>query len=201
MKLSWPAPERNKLPILEVLRRVLPSAGRVLEISSGTGQHAAFFAAQLPGITWQSSDMDDQNLASIHAWVEDSALTNLPAPVTLDVCSNAWPVETRDAFDAIFNANMVHIAPWECCVGLIAGAARHLKPHGLLIVYGPFRIGGAHTSESNETFDAGLKARDPRWGVRDLEAVVELAEGAGFSLRERVQMPANNQMLVFERNA
>jgi SAM-dependent methyltransferase len=194
MKQTWPAPERNKQPILEVLRRVFPRSGTVLEIASGSGQHAAYFAAQLPALVWRPSDLDRQNLASIRGWVEEAALPNLRPPLTLDVCANDWGVGT---VDAIFNANMVHIAPWECCIGLVAGAARHLASGGALVMYGPFSIGGEHTSTSNREFDASLEARDPRWGVRDVDAVIALAEQAGLAFQERVQMPANNQSLVF----
>jgi hypothetical protein len=198
MKQSWPAPERNKLPILEVLRRVLPQHGTVLEIASGSGQHAAYFASQLPAIVWQPSDLDPQNLASIEAWVEQTACANLRRPRLLDVCSSDWNVGT---VEAIFNANMIHIAPWQCCVGLLEGAGRHLALGGTLIMYGPFRLAGEHTAPSNAEFDSSLRARDPRWGVRDYEAVVAEAEKAGLVPIERVAMPANNQVLVFERRS
>jgi SAM-dependent methyltransferase len=196
MKQIWPAAERNKQPILEVLRRVLPSEGTVLEIASGTGQHAAFFASQLPALTFQPSDIDDENLASIRAWVDEARLANLRPPLKLDVTQPEWGVGT---VDAIFNANMIHIAPWDCCMSLVAGAGRHLRPAGVLVMYGPFSVGGAHTAPSNADFDASLKSRDLRWGVRDSEAVTALAEEAGLSLQERVPMPANNQALIFTR--
>jgi hypothetical protein len=196
MKQQWPAPERNKQPILELLQRVLPSAGSLLEVSSGSGQHAAFFAAALPALDFQPSDLDDSNLQSIRAWVQEAALPNLRPPLTLDVCSADWGVAP---LDAIFNANMVHIAPIECCHGLMAGAGRHLRAGGVLVVYGPFRVGGAHTSESNERFDLDLRARDARWGVRDVELLQALGEAAGLGFEERVAMPANNQCLVFRK--
>jgi hypothetical protein len=198
MKLHWPAPERNREPILEVLRRVLPSRGTVLEIASGTGQHAVHFASQLPALHWQPSDVDEHNLASIRAWRSGSALPNLRAPLRLDVCDADWGLP---AVDAIFCANMIHIAPWECCVGLIAGAGRQLVAGGVLLLYGPFKIAGEHTAPSNADFDASLKARDLRWGVREHEAVATLAQRAGLSLVERVPMPANNQTLIFRRAA
>lgn len=197
MKQCWPAPERNKAPILDVLRRVLPASGQLLELASGSGQHAAFFAQALPTWTVQPSDVDASNLASIRAWVQEMQLPNLKPPLSLDVRSERWDVA---CFDAVFNANMIHIAPFECCLGMLRGAARHLTPEGLLVVYGPFRIGEAHTSKSNEEFDASLRARDPRWGVRDLLQVVAEAERLGFILSERVAMPANNQTLVFRRS-
>ncbi len=195
-KLCWAAPERNKEPILAELVRVLPAAGRVLEVASGSGQHSAHFAAQLPALTFLPSDIDEANLDSIRAWVEQAGLSNLHPPRRLDVCSEDWGVES---VEAIFNANMVHIAPWECAVGLFGGAGRHLAPEGVLVLYGPYRIGGQHTAPSNAAFDADLRSRDPRWGVRDVEAMAEVAEQAGLVLEERVQMPANNQLLVFRK--
>jgi SAM-dependent methyltransferase len=195
-KLTWAAPERNKQPILEVLQRVLPKAGTLLEISSGTGQHAEFFAQHLPSLSIQPSEVDAENFASVAARVEDAGLGNLLPPLRIDVCDADWQVPPCDA---IFNANLIHIAPWEAAVGLVRGAARHLRSGGMLIVYGPFRIGGQHTAPSNEVFDEDLKRRDPRFGVRDLEALVELAAPLGLALRERIAMPANNQTLVFDR--
>jgi SAM-dependent methyltransferase len=196
MKKTWPAPERNKGPIVDVLRRVLPKAGRVLEISSGSGQHVVHFARQLPGLVFQPSDVDPDNLASIRAWRHDEQLANVLEPVRLDVLEESWPV---GPFDAAFNANMIHIAPWACAEGLFRGVGRHLGKGGVFVLYGPFRIGGAHTAESNAEFDADLRQRDPAWGVRDLEAVEALAREQGLELRERVPMPANNQCLVFVR--
>jgi SAM-dependent methyltransferase len=198
MKQTWSAPERNKQPILEVLRRVLPAKGVLLEIASGSGQHAAFFAATLPAWSWQPSDMDAENIASIEAWRTEAQLPNLRAPLRIDVCSAEWGLGDEGQLDAVFCANMIHIAPWECCEGLIAGAARYLRTEGRLVLYGPFRIASTHTSDSNAAFDASLKARDPRWGVRDVEAVNALATTAGLHMTERVEMPANNQMLMFQ---
>jgi hypothetical protein len=196
MKQTWPAPERNKEPILQVLRRVLPARGKLLEIASGSGQHAVHFAAALPELDYQPSDMDPDNLASIAAWVAEAALPNLRAPIALDVCHPDWGV---GVVDAIYNANMIHIAPWACAEGLFAGVARHLGADGVVVLYGPFKIDGAHTADSNARFDADLRSRDPRFGVRDLEAVSELARAARLTLHERVSMPANNQCLVFGR--
>ncbi|MGC4087146.1 MAG: DUF938 domain-containing protein [Polyangiaceae bacterium] len=196
-KLVWPAPERNKAAILEVLQRVLPPRGTLLEIASGTGQHAAHFAAALPAIELLPSDVDPHNLASIAAFVEEAALANLRAPLALDVLAPDWGVAS---VDAIFNANLIHITPWSCAEGLLRGAARHLVRGGVLVVYGPFRLNGAHTAASNEAFDADLRSRDVRFGVRDAEAVIEFAERAGLAFEERVAMPANNQILVFRRN-
>lgn len=193
-KLEHPWSERNKQPILEVLRRVLPDEGTVLEVGSGSGQHAAFFSRQLPGLEWLPSDIDDDNLESIRAWRADTGRQNLLEPIRLDVVSDQWPV---DLVDVVLSANMVHISPWACCLGLLAGARRHLVKNGLLIMYGPFRIGGEHTAESNEIFDGNLRDRDPSWGVRDLEAIQDAA--FGLELEDRFEMPANNQTLIFRR--
>lgn len=198
MKQTWPAPERNKQPILDVLARVLPARATVLEIASGSGQHAAFFAAQMPEWTWQPTDFDAENLASIRSWVEDAKLPNLRAPIRLDVLERDWPLGEL-APSALFCANMIHIAPWACCLGLIQGAARCLRSGGRLALYGPFTLAGEHTSESNATFDASLKARDPAWGVRDADQVIALCAEVDLRFVERVAMPANNQTLVFER--
>jgi SAM-dependent methyltransferase len=179
---------------LDVLTGVLPARGLVLEVASGTGQHAVHFAKHLPALEFQPSDVDAQNLESIRAWVREARLPNLREPIRLDVCASNWNV---DRVAAIFNANMIHIAPWECSVGLLDGAARHLDKNGVLVLYGPFRIGGAHTAPSNAEFDADLRRRDERWGVRDLDQVVALGNERGFSMQERREMPANNQCVVF----
>ncbi len=197
-KLIWPAPERNKEPILQVLGRVLPPSGTLLEIASGTGQHAVYFAAQLPGLRYQPTDFEDANLASIEAWRSEAQLPNLLPPLRVDVREEPWPVA---AVDAIYCANMVHIAPWECAIGLLRGAGKHLSRDGVLVLYGPFRVGGAHTAPSNQSFDEDLRRRDARFGVRDLEDVTALAAEHGLELSERVEMPANNQSLIFRRRA
>jgi SAM-dependent methyltransferase len=191
-----PATTRNREAILDVCRRVLPRAGTVLEIASGTGEHAVWFAGQLPALTFQPSDVDPRALASIEAWIAHTGVDNVKPPIRLDVCEEPWPVER---VEAVFNANMIHIAPEAVAGALMRGAGRVLAPGGVLVVYGPFRIGGAHTASSNAAFDADLRQRDPRWGVRDLEAVVALALASGLALEERVPMPANNQTLVFRR--
>jgi hypothetical protein len=191
-----PATGRNRDPILQVLRRILPVQGTVLEIASGTGEHAVFFAAAFPGLVWQPTDADPQALASIAAWTVDSGVTNVAAPLLLDVSASSWSIERADA---LFSANLIHIAPWEACLGLMSGAGRCLPPGAPLVTYGPYRIGGVHTAESNAAFDADLRARDPRWGVRDVEAVIEAASASGLDFVERVAMPANNQILVFRR--
>jgi SAM-dependent methyltransferase len=195
-KLTWAAPERNKQPILDVLERVLPPAGTLLEIASGTGQHAVHFAGHLTRWTIQPSDVAPENLTSIEARRIEAGLPNLLAPLHLDVCTHDWQLAP---VPAIFNANLIHIAPWEVALGLLRGAARHLLPGGTLIVYGPFKIGGIHTAPSNQSFDASLREQDLRFGVRDLEAVLSVAAEHGLTLRERIEMPANNQTLVMTR--
>jgi len=195
-KLTWGAPERNKQPILEILERVLPETGTLLEVASGTGQHAVHFAQHLPSWTIQPSDVDPANLASIRAWRLEAGLPNLCEPLELDVASDDWPVSP---LPAIFNANLIHIAPWSAALGLIRGAARHLLPGGQLIVYGPFRIGGAHTAPSNQAFDESLRAQNSDFGVRNLEDLRTVAEQHGLAFSERIEMPANNQTVVFTR--
>ncbi len=192
-----PATARNRGPILEVLRRALPAEGRVLEIASGAGEHAAHMAAALPHLQWQPTDADPSALGSIRAWREASGAPNLLDPVVLDVTDPAdWPEGTVEAVVCI---NMIHIAPWVAAEGLMDGAGRVLTLGGLLYLYGPFREGGRHTAPSNHAFDASLKARDPAWGVRDLEDVAALAARHGLELTERVEMPANNLSLLFRR--
>lgn len=193
---SAPA-ERNRAPILAVLRRWLPARGRMLEIAAGTGQHAVHFAAGLPGWEWLSSDPSADACASIAAWRDEAALPNLLAPIEIDVLADAWPVDT--GFDALFCANMIHISPWATCGALMRGAARHLGARGQLILYGPFLVDGVETAPGNVAFDADLRARDPAWGLRWLHDVAAEAVRAGLALREREAMPANNLMLRFVR--
>lgn len=196
MKQVWPAPERNKEPILAVLRTVLPASGRVLEIASGTGQHVAYFASALPNLRFLPSDPSAENRASIAAFVDELRLPNLEAPRAIDVVDEDWGL---DPVDAVFCANMIHIAPWEAAIGLLRGSARLLPADAPLVLYGPFAIDGAHTSESNRAFDEDLRRRDPRWGVRDLGDVLRIAGEAGLVFESRTPMPANNQTVVFRR--
>jgi SAM-dependent methyltransferase len=195
-RLHAAATERNREPILAVLRRVLPPQASVLEIASGTGQHAVFFATAIPATRWQPSDVESECLASIAAWTTSTGCTNVAPPVRLDVTSESWPVST---FDAIFSANLIHIAPWRACAGLMRGAGIHLNRGGVLVVYGPFKIDGEHTAPSNAAFDTDLRLRDPTWGVRDLEKVIGEAQANGLALEDRVAMPANNQIVIFRR--
>lgn len=194
-----PSTARNRDAILATLAHVLPAQARVLEIASGTGEHAVFFAASQPGWDWQPSDPDEAARASIAAWTEAEALTNVLPPLALDVTAADWGVD--GPFDAILAINMIHISPWEATLGLMAGAGRLLRPGGVLYTYGAYKRGGAHTAPSNEQFEQWLKARDPRFGVRDLEAVEALAAEQGLTLRDVIAMPANNFSLVFERSA
>jgi SAM-dependent methyltransferase len=195
MKRDAPATNRNRGPILDVLRPLL-EGGEVLEIASGTGQHAAFFAAALPDVVWQPTDVEDDNLRSIEAWRLEATLPNLRAPILLDATRASWPVARADAVVCI---NMIHIAPWAACEGLVHGAGRVLPPGGVLFLYGPFRIGGALPAPSNVAFDASLRARDPAWGVRELSDVTRLASAQGFVREALVAMPANNHAVVFRR--
>ena len=192
-----PAAARNREPILQVLRDTLPVSARVLEIASGTGEHAVWFSSALPALTWQPTDRDTEALASIAAWRNKSGLPNLLPPLLLDAAAQTWPVVQADVIVAI---NMVHIAPWTATQGLIAGAARTLTLGGLLYLYGPFREAGVHTTASNAAFDADLRARDPSWGIRDLDEITELASQHGIKGPERIGMPANNLSVVFRRS-
>jgi SAM-dependent methyltransferase len=195
-RLHAAATDRNREPILEVLRRVLPPTGLVLEIASGTGQHVAFFAGALPALRWQPSDPSSAHLESIRAWASASGAENIAAPLALDVETQPWPVANADA---ILNINMIHIAPWSATEALFRGAARLLSARGVLFLYGPFKRDGQHTAQSNERFDERLRGEDPRWGVRDLADVQAVAAAAGFQPPEIISMPANNLSVVFRR--
>ena len=197
-----PATERNRDAILGVLQTYLPEQGTVLEVSAGTGQHAAFFAPRLAPRYWLPTDVDEISLSSIQAWRETSQASNLLAPQRLDVLDTRWLVEDTELpepLSAMVNINMVHIAPWHCCEGLFDGAERILPAQAVVLMYGPFKQGGEHTSPSNAAFDQQLKAQDARWGVRDLEAVIDVAKARGFGCQAVIPMPANNLMVSFTR--
>lgn len=198
-----PASERNRIPIADALQRVLPATGQALEIASGTGQHVAYFAAQLPGWHWQPSDRSAEGFEAIRAWYTQAGVHNVAQPVLLDAASATWPSESPafadGSLDAIFCANMLHIAPWSAGLGLLRGAARYLAPQGRLVTYGPYLEADVPTAPSNLAFDASLRQRDPDWGIRALADVVVAAEDGGLRLLERVAMPANNLLLVFGR--
>ncbi|MGF6348592.1 DUF938 domain-containing protein [Variovorax sp. W2I14] len=201
-----PAADRNKQPILDALTRILGEHGTALEIASGTGQHAAWFATSMPRWTWQPTDADLRTLPALASRVAEAALPNLRPPLLLDVMSPRWPSQDtafaegeQEKFDAIYCANMLHIAPWATCAALMQGAARHLRSGGLLITYGPYLERGVPTASSNMAFDQDLRARNPAWGIRRLEDVAAEARRAGLALRERHAMPSNNLLLVFGR--
>lgn len=197
-----PAAGRNRQPIVESLRRLLPATGRALEIASGTGQHVAWFAANLPAWTWQPSDAQADGFSSIAWWCADAGVANVGEPVLLDVMTSRWPSDSAEfsvRYDAIYCANLLHISPWATCAALMQGAARHLAPQGRLLLYGPYLVDGEPVAAGNLAFDADLRARDPAWGLRRLADVLAQAEAAGLRLRERVQMPANNLLLVLVR--
>lgn len=197
-----PATERNREPILAVLQAHLPSNGTVLEISSGTGQHAAYFASHFPDLCWQPTDMDEASLVSIAAWRDEAGASNLLTPQRLDVMDATWWVEQASMpapITAIVNINMIHIAPWPCCEALFGGAARLLSAGDAVLLYGPFKQGGEHTAPSNAAFDAQLRSQDARWGVRDIEAVIDTAQAQGIEYQTSLMMPANNLMVLFRR--
>ena len=195
-RLHFPHVARNREPILEVLRRVLPRQGLVLEIASGGGEHAAYFAQNLPGVLWQPTDANFEMFESIAAHRAAASVANLLEPLHLDVTSDQWPVERADA---LVCCNMIHIAPWAATEGLIAGAGRTLARGAPLYLYGPYKIDGHHTAPSNQDFDTRLRAQNPLWGVRNLTDVASLAKHHGLELAETVPMPANNLSVIFRR--
>ena len=192
-----PATERNRGPILDVLRALLPDSGRVLEIASGTGEHVVWLAPHLPSFSFQPSDPDPSNRASIAAWTSRSGATNVLPPLALDARDARWTLPNPPS--VLLCINMIHIAPWKATLGLMRNAAAVMSPGALLYLYGPFKRNGAHTAPSNATFDQSLRATDPCWGVRDLESVVETASTAGFTLADAIPMPANNLSVAFRR--
>ncbi len=206
-----PATQRNREAILEVLLQVLPPTGTVLEISSGTGEHAVFFAPRLIRNKWLPSDPNPIAQASIAAWREYCPADNLYPPIALDAGDAIWAIEgdelpeplqgidlNHNPIVAIVNINMIHIAPWSACLGLMAGAGRILPPGGILYLYGPFKQGGRHTAPSNAAFDDSLRAQNLEWGVRDLEDVVAVAREQHLSLLKTYAMPANNLSVIFQ---
>jgi hypothetical protein len=198
-RLFAPATTRNRDAILGVLARFVRDGDRVLEIASGTGEHATFLAQRLPVASWQPTDPDRASCASIDAWTHHLSADRVRAAIALDVTRDPWPIEHADLVVCI---NMIHIAPWAACLALLDGAASTLRAStlratgGLLYLYGPYRRAGAHTAPSNAAFDASLHARDPAWGIRDLETVVEQAATRGFTLEDVVEMPANHLSVV-----
>jgi SAM-dependent methyltransferase len=196
-ELLTSAADRNKDPILAVLRSALPASGRVLEIASGTGQHVCHFAAALPGLRWQPTEPDAGSRDAIVTRIRETGLTNIDAPMALDVHEPRWPVGTD--LDAILCINMIHISPWSSTTALCSGAARHLRPGGLLVTYGPYLENGTAV-RSNLDFDASLQRRDASWGLRDLDDVTRVAAELGLVRRQIVRMPANNLSVVFAKS-
>lgn len=206
-----PATERNRKPILEILQQVLPSTGTILEVSSGTGEHAVFFAPRLHPRFWLPSDPNPVARASIAAWRQRYPADNLYPPIHLDAIAPQWSIEFDDFPDplratafqreqivAIVNINMIHIAPWTACLGLMAGAQRILPPQGILYLYGPFKQHGQHTAPSNAAFDESLRSQNPEWGVRNLEDVIAVAQAHQLDWIRTNAMPANNLSVVFQ---
>jgi SAM-dependent methyltransferase len=204
-RLDAPAFHRNHQPILGALKRFLAGkSGDVVEVGSGTGQHAVEFAREFPEIIWWPSDLNEKHLESIEAWRKHAQLPNIRPPRRIDLSDPSWYHEMKSLDGpsellAIFCANVVHIAPWRVAEGLFEGAGRCLRGDGMLFLYGPFKRGGRHTAESNESFDASLRRGNPEWGVRDVEAVEKMAADVSLSLIEIAEMPANNLTLVFRR--
>lgn len=197
MKQSSPAAERNKDPIADRLREILPERGLVVEIASGSGEHAVHFARLFPKLLWQPTDPEPVSLRSIEAWRAEAGFFNLLPAIALDVRAASWPVAQADAIICI---NMVHISPWSATLGLMRGAGRLLPPGAPLYLYGPFFQEGVETAPSNLAFDADLKARNPEWGLRSVDQVAAEAEAQGFGLERLVDMPANNLSLVFRKS-
>jgi len=193
---SAPAVVRNREPIADVLRDWLPESGLVLEVASGTGEHAVYFAERFPDLEWQPSDVDPGALSSIRAWMEQAGLGNIREPIALDASSDAWPIEHADA---VLSINMVHISPWSAAVGLIEGAARLLGPGAPLILYGPWLSDEIETAPSNLAFDDDLKRRNPDWGLRRVEDFAAEAQSRGLAFVDKRPMPANNLMLLFRK--
>jgi Protein of unknown function (DUF938) len=201
MQETTPAAERNRRPILEALSPLLPERGRILEVASGPGVHIVTFAEARPDLEWRPSDPDPAARASIAAWIADSDLANIDQPLDLDVSRPDWPEYPGVApgYDGLVTINLLHVAPWAACAGLMAGAARLLAPGAFLFIYGPFTRDGRHNSEGNRQFDRALRARDPALGLRDVNEVADCAAGHGLALERIIDMPANNRSLVFRR--
>ena len=194
-----PATERNRGPILQVLLRILPTKGNILEIASGTGEHSIFFAPRLAPRQWYPSEQESELRDSIIAWQDRYENDNLYTPLDINAAAEYWSIEEKNiVINAIVNINMIHISPWKTCLGLMAGAGRILPTGGILYLYGPYKQDGKHTAPSNEAFDRSLKSRNPEWGVRNLEDVISVAKENSLILQEVVKMPANNLSVVFK---
>jgi len=196
LRLQAPAAQRNRDLIADVLAKTIRPDGLILELASGSGEHCLRFAERFPGAVLQPSDPSPRARASIDAWAQSSGLTNIRPALDLDASLAAWPLESADAMICI---NMIHIAPWEATLGLFKGAATYLTHAGTLFTYGPYMRDGAHTSDGNRSFDADLRAENPRWGIRSIEALTEVAQDNGISAPEIVAMPSNNFCLIFKK--
>ncbi len=195
-----PATQRNREPILEVLLRVLPASGNILEIASGTGEHSLFFAPAFSPRQWIPSDPNPIARNSIEAWRQESLIDNIQPPLNINAENSSWGIETQNLnITTIVNINMIHISPWKACLGLMEGANRILPSRGILYLYGPYKQGGKHTAQSNESFDQYLRSENPEWGVRNLEYVIKVAEEKGLIFQEKVEMPANNLSVIFQK--
>ena len=202
MKRSAPSALRNRAPILDVVRPLLPSSGAVLELACGSGEHATFLAAALPGLRWQPTDVDPAAIASTNAHRAEVGTENLLPAALLDASAPTWPIaDALGPLAAILAVNVIHIAPWAVTAGVFAGAAQHLGPDGVLITYGPYRFAGAFSAPSNQAFDADLRTRDPSWGVRDVDDLDALATSRALVRTMTIALPANNHVLVFRRRA
>lgn len=194
------ATERNREPILGILSEVLPSGSNILEVASGTGEHAVYFASKLESCRWTPSDTNPMSLESIIAWRNSSPVENLDFPLAIDVSQNNWQQQVMDRdINAIVNINMIHISPWQACLGLMEGAGEILPSKGILYLYGPYKRNGKHTAPSNASFDRSLRDRNALWGVRDLEAVVTAAAESNLRLEQVIEMPANNLSVILRR--
>lgn len=196
-----PSTARNKDPILEVLRPHLAPSLRILEIASGTGEHAVHMTTAVPGLIWQPSDPSSEARASIAAWVAWAENPHLKPPLEIDATEEDWPGQEPESLDGTLSINMIHIAPIEAAKGVLKGAGRYLKPGGFHFFYGPYKVDGEHTAPSNAAFDETLRARDPRWGIRDRAEIVAMAEAEGLELVETHAMPANNFALLFRKRS
>ena len=200
-KKHAPATDRNRDPIIAVLKENLPDHGTILEIASGSGQHAIYFINQMPNQYWQPSDPDENSRNSISAWWWEVQLNNILPPLNINAQDDIWPVENIDVPQPITSVvciNMIHISPWESTIGLMKGAARVLPKGGILYLYGPYKIDGKHTAPSNELFDINLRSKNTEWGVRDLSDVIKLASENGLDFVKTVDMPANNLSVIFK---
>ncbi|MGK7956153.1 MAG: DUF938 domain-containing protein [Crocosphaera sp.] len=200
LKQYAPATQRNREPILEVLLRVLPKSGDILEIASGTGEHSLFFAPAFSPRQWIPSDPNPIARDSIEAWRQESLIDNIQSPFNINVEDDSWIVAIEKLnITTIVNINMIHISPWEACLGLMEGANRILPSAGILYLYGPYKQRGKHTAPSNESFDQSLRSQNPEWGIRNLEDVIKVAEDKGLIFKEKVEMPANNLSVIFQK--